>query len=220
MPIVAVGFGGARGRRLASLAFVGSVVTLIGVAPTSSAYPASSGQLRVSPLLLHRSPPPHFQVRGFLTLGSFPQFSSKLADLDKINLALRNAVRSDEATYAPEARKARHAVEAGGHAGTVGIYRVSANPPARISASTRIVSVLLPVGHVAYGGHTGVPGWIALTATVPDARKITLPSMFRDPGGGLRVFAKEWRLHLTNVQLRCVDGGLLWWITADGVSLS
>lgn len=127
-------------------------------------------------------------------------------DLRAVNAALRRAMLADQHNYLAYARRARARVE--GRDGpsylSAGVYRTTLNRQL-LSASTVVVSVLVPRRHEVIRGTGGGDGWIAVTVRVPSAKRVSISDMFSDPVTGLRVFGSAWRRALGREGRHCAD---------------
>jgi hypothetical protein len=139
------------------------------------------------PLTVSKTPTPRLRVPRYDTSGSIPQVTGGRTDLRRANAALREAVLRDQRAYAPRARGyARIAPR-----GCRGVYRVVVDPTL-LSASTTVVSALLPATKLYPCGNQG-QGWVSITVRVPSGRRVTLGQLFRDPEGeGLRELGVAW----------------------------
>ena len=75
-----------------------------------------------------------------------------------------------------------------------------------MSASTVVVSALLPVVREAFHGQHGRAGWLATTIEPASGRSVKLQELFASPDG-IRVLGKAWRSRLPGDVRECVDDG-------------
>jgi hypothetical protein len=118
----------------------------------------------------------------FTTSGTYPQFTGA-GGLDAVNTAIRNAIVQDQ-----QATKALFTQFGSPQPGVgPGIYSTD---PAKgiISASSALVSVLIPRTAIFPGGNDG-GGWISTTVLVPSVRAISLSDLFADQAQGLDTIA-------------------------------
>jgi len=66
-----------------------------------------------------------------------------------------------------------------------------------LSASTGVVSALLPMRELYPGGNDG-DGWIAVTVRVPSGERVSLGQLFTDPSVALPALAGAWLGRLTD----------------------
>jgi hypothetical protein len=151
---------------------------------------ASSGTGQASPLVVVEAPTPPLRVPRYDTEGTFPQVRDGGIDLAAVNRALRLAVLSDQREYAPDARRYSR--------GTArryrGVYRTTVDRRL-LSASTVVVSALMPATKLYPGGNQGRT-WVAATVRVPSGQPVRIIDLFAKPERGLRVLAREWKARL------------------------
>jgi hypothetical protein len=145
---------------------------------------------------------PRFSVPRYDTSGTYPQVDGGSASLVAVNHALRQAVVDEQRSYAVSARKAiRTGNPYRGVFQTQVVRRL-------LSASTSVVSALIPLRELYPGGNDG-DGWIAVTVRVPSATSVRLDQLFRDPATALPRLAGEWLGRLTAAErTHCVTGYL------------
>jgi hypothetical protein len=122
---------------------------------------------------------PALRIRHFVTSGRYPQIAGGQANLSNVNAALLRAVLTDQK------RVARLSVPG---VGGPGLYMVA--PQLRwISASSAVVSVLLPeTAHLPRGSGDD-QSWIAATVRVPSGAAVSLSELFDRPSLALRELA-------------------------------
>ena len=133
-----------------------------------------------------RTPP--LQVPRFDTSGTYPQVTGASIDLRAANAALRGAVLVDQRAYARYARKEKPYVVYRAR----GVYRTAVDRR-YLSASTAVVSALMPLTRELFPGQHEGDGWLAITVRVPSGRPVTISDLFNKPGRGLRALAAAWR---------------------------
>jgi len=141
-------------------------------------------------LSVFEAPTPRFPVPRYDTSGTYPQVRRGDIDLRAVNAALRRVVLEDQQRYSPSARAA--AKVAGKDAR--GVYQTSVDRRL-LSASTVVVSVLMPAIELYPGGTEG-SGWVAGTVRVPSGAAVTLTDLFVRPAQALPVLAREWKAQL------------------------
>jgi hypothetical protein len=130
---------------------------------------------------------PRLRVSGYETRGTYPQVRRAGLDLRAVNAALRAAVLADERAYAPYARRQRARVPT-----ERGVYRTAVDRKL-VSASSVVVSALLPLTREAFPGQSGGDGWLPATVRVPSGARVTIDELFTSPGQGLRALAIAWK---------------------------
>jgi hypothetical protein len=167
------------------------VVALVAIALAADAGDAwvgaiDTGSPGVTALRLAHATTPRFRVAKYGTEGTYVQVRGA-SHLARVNAALRRIVTSDQRAYARSARRAAR------HAGSNarGAYTTEVDP-SLVSASTVVVSALMPSIHLVPGGMHGV---VVLSGTVlvPSGRRVGLTGLFKRPASALRVLAHEFK---------------------------
>lgn len=175
-----------------------ALLTACGVGSTAGASHAAPS--KVKPLALRAAAIPPLRVRKYETRGTYPRASGDAEiDLRRVNAALREAVVADERGYAQTVRGARAAL----HNGLPGRYRMRFDPE-YASASTGVVSALLPVTRELFPGQHGGDGWLGVTVSVPSGRRIAITDLFTNAPAGVRALAAAWRSELGGAANICV----------------
>jgi hypothetical protein len=133
---------------------------LVGLATAN----ADAGPITVMSLTVREQQTPALSPCHFVTSGTYPQVSSRGLDLRAVNATLRDAVIDDERAFVgPPSCRPTHMVK--------GTYRTL---PRRslMSASTRVVSFLIPLLGLVGGGNEG-QRWISVTARVPSGARVS-----------------------------------------------
>jgi hypothetical protein len=176
--------------RLSAVAVCGTFAVVgLGACGGGARGDAGSGRtsMRVRPLEVRELRAP--RLHDLTASGRYPEVLDDVGwNLAPVKAALRNAVLRDEARVLSYGWGLAHGR---------GRYRVGVNAT-WISASTRVVSVLLP--ELSYvPGQGGVDQeWIALTLRVPSASRVRLRALFDEPAQVAAVLADQ---ALTN---RCI----------------
>jgi hypothetical protein len=131
------------------------------------------------------APTPPLPVRRYHTSGTYPQVRDKV-DLEAVNAALREAVLADQRAYTPYARKEKPRVVYR----ETGVYRTAVDRKL-VSASTVVVSALMPATRELFPGQHEGDGWLAVTVRVPSGVRVTMSDLFANPDQGLRVLARH-----------------------------
>lgn len=161
--------------------------------PDSIARPATT----VSPLAVVEARTPRLRVPRYDTSGTYPQVRGGSPDLRAVNAALRGAMRADERAYAPYARIQKAHDTYTDH----GVYRTAVDRK-YVSASTVVVSALIPLTREVFPGQHGGDGWLGMTVRVPSGTRVTITDLFANPDQGLRVLATAWK-----ARIRRTDAG-------------
>jgi hypothetical protein len=152
----------------------------------------------VAPLRVVQVATPRFPVPGYDTSGTYPQVRGSLVRLNAVNEALRQAVVGEQRSYAVSARKKLRAGNS-----YRGVFQTSV-VRRYLSASTGVVSALLPLRELYPGGNDG-DGWIAATTRVPSGERVSLGQLFNDPAVALPALAGAWLGRLSDGERRfCV----------------
>lgn len=145
----------------------------------------------VSALVVVRAPTPPLRVARFDTSGTYPQVSGPGDGLRRVNAALRGAVLADQRTYAAYARREKPKIQYKAH----GVYRTVVDRRL-LSASTVVVTTLMPTTRELFPGQHGGDGWLGITVRVPSGTRVTIRDLFRNPNRGLRVLAGAWKARI------------------------
>jgi hypothetical protein len=201
----AVKRSGTRVRHIS--AGVATVVIVFGVAACGGK--SSSPAINATALDVHLSPIPRLNLPGYRTTGAVPQVSAANEDMTAVNTALRATLVAAERTYSTTARKAMakwpRALRVSVLKRYHGVYEMSPQPRL-ISASTVVVSVLVPVLELLPGGTDGET-WISTTLRVPSGSRIGIPDLFNSPSQGLASLANAVRPRLLSAN-SCVRSSL------------
>lgn len=127
---------------------------------------------------------PAFAVGGYATRGRLIQVRHSSLDLRRTNRALRQAIVDDQRAFEPYARRAAK-VASKGHRG---LYSVNVEP-SFVSASSRVVSALLPSIHRPVGNQHG-KDWIGVTVLVPSGRRLFIADVVETDRVTLRALAR------------------------------
>lgn len=164
---------------------VGACTMALGLLPSSAAASTSSAAL---PLMVRELPTPKLAVPFYRTMGSYPQVYDNTLSLAAVNATLKSAVLADQATYALDAKAEESTVPATflvAGAGTYGTF-----PAIQLmSASTGVVSVLIPTLKLFPGGNADGQSWIGTTVNVPAGTQVRLGQLFASQSG-LHALAK------------------------------
>jgi len=147
-------------------------------------------------------------VRGYDTSGTYAQVRGGSIDLRVVNAALRKAVIADQRAYTPYARKEREALDGPNGPSWAhrlrGVYRTYVDRRL-VSASTVVVSALLPAVHQVFRGQPASNSWLSITVHVPSGQPVAISDLFADPARGLGVLGTAWRAELRRRYSKCAD---------------
>ena len=189
-------------------------MVLVAVACSSGTSTSTGGaggsSASVAPLAVSESPTPPLRLPNYRTSGTYPQVSGRKVRLEAVNAALRNAVLRAQRAYAAFVRReymrSQPELFRPGYRYS-GTYRTSPRP-SLISASTVVVSALVPVLEVLPGGTAGET-WLSVTVRVPSGAPVGIRGLFSQPGRGLRALAAAVRRKVlaTNSCVRASNRG-------------
>lgn len=173
------------------------LVVLVTVSSACDSAPSAG----TASLRLRATPTPKLKVDRYNTSGVFPSLMGRRG-VAAANHALRQVVLSDEQRYLPAARRA---VARQPH--LHGIYRTQINARL-VSASTVIVSALIPITRLYPGGNDG-QSWLSAAIDVRSGKAVALGALFRRPDIALRVLASRWKAKVRRTSLwPCVEKDL------------
>jgi Protein of unknown function (DUF3298) len=143
--------------------------------------PVASGVVRLDQHLVADPP----DGASWDTSGSYLQVSG-VSGLEAVNSALRNVIAQDE-------QELRQRFERSGSSDVQSVGDYSSSPgEGYISASSAVVSMLIPTNSAFPGGRHG-NAWVSGTFLVPSATPVTLSSLFADPSVGMAAVAAAAR---------------------------
>ena len=173
---------------VARAAALGLALLAVGTACGSGRDRDAARSTTVAALTVVEARTPPLRVPRFDTSGTYPQVTGASIDLRAVNAALRGAVLADQRAYARYARKEKpHDVYR-----ARGVYRPAVDRR-YVSASTAVVSALMPLTRELFPGQHEGDGWLAMTVRVPSGRPVTISDLFKNPGRGLRALAAAWK---------------------------
>jgi hypothetical protein len=150
-----------------------------------------------SALAVIEAPTPRFRVPRYDTSGVYPRVKDGTAHLEAVNAGLRAAVLADQRKFAPYARREKAHAPRGGIAYRFeGVYRTAINTKL-VSASTVVVSALMPLTAEVFPGQPGGDRWLGMTIRVPSGMRVTVTDLFSDPEIGLRALAAAWKARIS-----------------------
>ena len=176
-------FSMTRGTRYETVAL--SALLLAGVSALVAGCSSESNRHQARPLRVVGTPTTRFVASFYDAGGTYPQVRLPGTRLSRVNAAIRHAIAADQRRYAAGVGDWMHDGACGG------IYVTSIDPQL-ISASTAVVSALLPALELYPCGNDG-RGWVSMTIRVPSGRRLGLTDLFARPNQGLSVVAAAWR---------------------------
>ncbi len=165
--------------------------------PETSTLPLSNARaLRVSYVAI----PPLPRVLKYQTFGVLPQVSNPGIDLSAVNAALRKAIIDHQRRYTRSIlRFLKEMPDKSPIRGTYEAYVPGPNPSNPglerdlISASTTVVSAIIPICTRLSGQNGSCQGFISVTVQVPSGRLVTIDDLFAKPRHGLSALAVAFR---------------------------
>lgn len=145
----------------------------------------------VKSLRVRTRPTPALRVTNFRTAGSFPQVSGRDVAVTPVNRVLRRAVVTEEHLWRQTAISAYRSNPTLRTATQSGIFQTSVDRRL-ISASTRVVSVLMPELAMLPNG-TGGEAWLSITIDVASAKVIRLQDILIGVDGLRRLALSVFR---------------------------
>lgn len=181
-----------RVRPRRSPADVLPIVLVTALALAAAAVAAAVLQSPVRRLTLVSAATPCLPVPGYATSGLYPAVLGVSKRATRTNLALRSAVVADQLRFARTAR--RHMLS-----DVTGSYETGIDP-GLTSASTAVVSALLPVQELSRSG-AGGETWIAVTVAGQSGRTVTLSELLARAPLALPRLVSVWKSGLKGTAL-------------------
>jgi hypothetical protein len=148
--------------------------------------------VQASPLGIASARTPRFPVAGFRTYGSFPQVRG-LISVARVNDAVRSMISHDENGLVRQARKhVVHTPPKVVSAGYAGDYETELDRTL-VSASTEVVSMLLPRTRELLPLHGLTGGWLAITVRVPSGAPVATADLFAHPAAAFAFLRSRTR---------------------------
>jgi hypothetical protein len=141
--------------------------------------------VRASPLGIVSAHTPRFPVAGFQTYGSFPQLRGRTS-LARVNAAVRKAISDDQNALVRQVRRRVARTPARGD------YETELDRTL-VSASTEVVSMLLPRTRELLPLRGLTDGWLAITVRVPSGRPVAAADLFDHPAAAVRFLRARTR---------------------------
>jgi hypothetical protein len=165
-------------------------LTVVGVAASVTVAARVVAPLRVTAA---RTPP--VAVNRIQTVGVYPHVAGVRYDLRATNASLDAILRADQRRFAKTARREQRGLPTRDR----GLYRTAIDGR-YLSASSVVVSALLPVTGEVFPGQPGGDGWLGMTVRVSSGKAVRLSAIFAEPSRGLNALAAAWR-----AQIRATD---------------
>jgi hypothetical protein len=188
-----MGAVGADNLRLTSLMVLLLALPCSTAAGCTSSHDHTTG---VVALTVTTRPTPQFQVPHYRTSGTYPQVGGGNVDLRRVNTALTGVVLAEQRRYAPLARRQEKRAPDPIHLGYTGTFATSV-VRGLISASSGVVSALIPLDEIYPGGHVETY-WLSATLRVPSGSAVALSALFANPARALPILAREARRRLVS----------------------
>jgi hypothetical protein len=162
--------------------------------------------IRALPLRVFAVQTPRLQLPNYKTKGSYPHVARSNVRVQAVNRALDNAVLNAERKYARAARPALRRVPDSIQRTQHGVFQTFLTAEL-ISASTVVVSTLMPVLELLPGGNDGAT-WLSSTVQVPSGVTVEIDDLFTKGAGGLVALARAVRVQVS-ANNRCVRRALV-----------
>jgi hypothetical protein len=182
---------------------------------------------RASSLRIVSAATPRFPLAGFQTFGSYPHVRGH-TDLRLVNTALRRAVVADEQAFVPYVRSPRARRASRSDISTYRGQYVTDFARRYVSASSVVVSAMLPRTRSILPMQPGADGWLSITVAVPSGKRVALVDLFANRTRAFRVLTSELRkthaegacLHASPTAFRAaVEGYGTFALAPDGLAL-
>lgn len=155
--------------------------------PIATAIPGVRGP-EVRRLAVVRAATPCVPVQGYVTSGDYPNLRGDSWRRARANIELRRVVIADQRRFAAGAKG--RAADPNAH----GIYETAIDQRL-ISASTVVVSALIPALELHPGGNDGQT-WISATIDVRSGKPVSLRDLLASPRLALPPLVREWKARL------------------------
>jgi hypothetical protein len=183
-----------------------SVTGAAGAAATEGGTGLPDAQLRLVPLWVSSARTPRIRNPNVQTTGVYPKVSLPGIDLAEVNAALRARIVESEQQFAAGLPRKRIPLARA-------FYGTSIQRPL-LSASTVVVSALLPTVELVIAGGHGGSRWLSVTVRVATARPVEITELFARPSRhALNALAVAVRKRLI-AENRCVRRSLF----SDGLA--
>lgn len=145
----------------------------------------------VSPLTVITKPTPRLAAPHYRTMGSYPQVTRHGLDVRRVNRAIGSVVVSEQRRYAQVAINEEAQAPDSVRLGYKGLFATFVSRKL-LSASTEVVSALIPLYEIYPGGSDG-GSWLSVTVRVPSGSMVGLDDLFSEPTRALPVLARAVR---------------------------
>lgn len=170
--------------RLFTVSFLAALSAGVAVAAPSVSSP-------VVPLRVSSVPTPAVTLNRTDARGSYPHVMRPQLDLLPANRGLRAAVVADQERFVARATRQRQGLPRHDRA----LYRTHLDRR-YLSASSVVVSALMPATEEVFSGQHGGDQWLGITVRVPTGRPVSLRDLFRVPSVAVRALASAWKARL------------------------
>jgi hypothetical protein len=146
----------------------------------------------VTPLHALSARTPAVPLARTITRGAYPQVTGRPGpDVTSANAALRAAVIADQRQFVKRLKNERHGLPRR----DIAIYETRV-ADRYLSASSVVVSTLLPVTREAFAGQHGGDGWLGITVRVASGTRVELSDLFLEPSAGVHALASAWKARI------------------------
>jgi hypothetical protein len=145
----------------------------------------------VTPLHVSSARTPAVPLSRTITRGAYPQVTGPGPDVTSANAALRAAVIADQRQFVKRLKNERHGLPRR----DIAIYETRV-ADRYLSASSVVVSALLPVTREAFAGQHGGDGWLGITVRVASGTRVELSDLFVEPSAGVHALASAWKARI------------------------
>ena len=157
----------------------------------------SNRGLTVRGLEVRLSPTRQLPVPYYRTRGQYLQIALQQANLRQVNKALAGVIAGEQVRYARLALIQERRTSPKILRRYPGIFQTLT--PRLVSASTVVVSELIPILELFPGGNDGA-GWLSVTLQVPSAAVVSIGALFSSAPAGLQAVALGVRSRLNKIQ--------------------
>jgi hypothetical protein len=183
----------ATGRIVAKSLCAAALLGLGLAASACDAHSHAKGPAEASPLGVVSAATPRFPVARFPTGGTYPQFRDGTVLLRGVNRAFRAAILTDQRAFEPYARRyAKHVAGRRLPSRYAGYYQTELDRTL-ISASSTVVSALIPRTRAVLPLRSRSDGWLGITIRVASGARVALPELFARRAGAMRVLEAHVR---------------------------
>jgi hypothetical protein len=189
-----------RVRGCGTFLISGVVLALTSLSLSTNARPASGDTVRA--LSVVRIPTPSLKVPYYRTRGTYLRVFTPGLSLETVNRSLLNALESYQLQYGRAARQYEAHLPKQLMRTYPGRFETFVKP-GLLSASTVVVSALIPLLELVPGGNDGNV-WFSITVDASSGKAVAMQSLFSRPGDALRAVARLARRQVL-ASNRCIS---------------